>query len=83
MESTWAASLMVPVMWIMVMRNNKCMDCDVSVLFSFEFRRLGLEVVDGFEAVQSFELSLSRPIGINVEGELGCCSVDLAYCLYF
>ena len=49
----------------------------------FEFRRLGLEVVDGFEAVQSFELSLSRPIGINVEGELGCCSVDLAYCLYF
>ena len=42
----------------------------------FEFRRLGLEVVDGFEAVQSFELSLSRPIGINVEGELGYCRVD-------
>ena len=41
----------------------------------FEFRRLGLEVVDGFEAVQSFELSLSRPIGINVEGELGYCSL--------
>jgi hypothetical protein len=25
--------------------------------------------VDAVEAVKSFELSLSRPIGINVEGE--------------
>jgi len=45
----------------------------------FEFRRLGLEVVDGFEAVQSFELSLSRPIGINVEGELGYCRTILSF----
>jgi len=36
----------------------------------FEFRRLVSDQVDGgVEAVQSFELSLSRPIGINVEGE--------------
>jgi len=48
----------------------------------FEFRRLGLEVVDGFEAVQSFELSLSRPIGINVEGELGYCRVDYCFLLH-
>jgi hypothetical protein len=36
----------------------------------FEFRRLVSDQVDGvIEVVQSFELSLSRPIGINVEGE--------------
>jgi len=35
----------------------------------FEFRPLVLDQVDGVEAVQSFELSLSHPIGINVEGE--------------
>lgn len=36
----------------------------------FEFRRLVSDQVDAVvEAVQSFELSLSRPIGINVEGE--------------
>ena len=49
----------------------------------FEFRRLGLEVVDGLEAVQSFELSLSRPIGINVEGELGYCRVDYMSFLFY
>lgn len=35
----------------------------------FEFRRLAPDEVDAVEAVKSFELSLSRPIGINVEGE--------------
>lgn len=36
----------------------------------FEFRRMVSDQVDGVvETVQSFELSLSRPIGINVEGE--------------
>lgn len=35
----------------------------------FEFHRLASEEGDGAEAVQSFELSLLRPIGINVEGE--------------
>ena len=33
----------------------------------FEFRRLGMEKGHGVENVQSFELALSRPIGINVE----------------
>jgi hypothetical protein len=35
----------------------------------FEFRRLASEESVDVDAVQSFELSLSRPIGINVEGE--------------
>jgi S1-C subfamily serine protease len=42
----------------------------LSSTMEFEFRRLGSQVggvdVDG---VESFELNLSRPIGINVEGE--------------
>jgi hypothetical protein len=42
----------------------------------FEFRRLVSDQVDGVvETVQSFELSLSRPIGINVEGEFICLSL--------
>ena len=39
----------------------------------FEFRRLVSDEVDVVEAVKSFELSLSRPIGINVEGETRFC----------
>ena len=39
----------------------------ISPVMDFEFRRLALEKVEA-ESVQSFELSLSRPIGINVEG---------------
>mmetsp|Transcript_22966 Transcript_22966/g.49697 ORF Transcript_22966/g.49697 Transcript_22966/m.49697 type:complete len:1104 (+) Transcript_22966:265-3576(+) len=39
----------------------------LSPTMDFKFRRVALEEVDGVEAVQSFELSLSRPIGINVE----------------
>jgi hypothetical protein len=40
----------------------------MSPSMDFEFRRLTLDKVEA-ESVQSFELSLSRPIGINVEGE--------------
>ena len=40
----------------------------MSPSMDFEFRRLTLEKAEA-ESVQSFELSLSRPIGINVEGE--------------
>jgi hypothetical protein len=40
----------------------------ISPSMDFEFRRLTLEKAEA-ESVQSFELSLSRPIGINVEGE--------------
>lgn len=39
----------------------------LSSTMNFEFCRLASEMVDGVEDVQSFELSLSRPIGINVE----------------
>ncbi len=39
----------------------------ISPTMDFEFRRLILEKVEA-ESVQSFELALSRPIGINVEG---------------
>lgn len=41
----------------------------MSPTMDFEFRRLAPEEVEGMESVKSFELSLSRPIGINVEGE--------------
>ncbi len=39
----------------------------ISPSMDFEFRRLILEKVEA-ETVQSFEVALSRPIGINVEG---------------
>lgn len=39
----------------------------ISPTMDFEFRRLVLEKVEA-ESVQSFEIALSRPIGINVEG---------------
>lgn len=42
----------------------------ISSSMDFEFRHLtSMEEENGVEAVKSFELSLSRPIGINVEGE--------------
>jgi hypothetical protein len=40
----------------------------ISPSMDFEFRRLTIDKVEA-EYVQSFELSLSRPIGINVEGK--------------
>ena len=48
----------------------------ISPSMDFEFRRLAIEKVEA-ESVQSFELSLSRPIGINVEG------MSLHTCLFF
>jgi hypothetical protein len=37
----------------------------------FEFKRLGeQEGAEQLDNIHSFELTLSRPIGINVEGEL-------------
>jgi hypothetical protein len=39
----------------------------ISPSMDFEFRRLTIDKVEA-ESVQSFELSLTRPIGINVEG---------------
>jgi len=39
----------------------------ISATMDFEFRSLGLDEANGADAVKSFELSLSRPIGINVE----------------
>jgi hypothetical protein len=39
----------------------------ISSSMDFEFRRLTVDKVEA-ESVQSFELSLARPIGINVEG---------------
>jgi hypothetical protein len=41
----------------------------ISSTMDFEFRHVTCEEVDTTEVVQTFELSLSRPIGINVEGE--------------
>jgi hypothetical protein len=42
----------------------------LSSTMEFEFRRLGSQVGDAaVDGVESFELNLSRPIGINVEGE--------------
>ena len=42
----------------------------ISSTMDFEFRHVTCEDLDRTEAVQTFELSLSRPIGINVEGEI-------------
>mmetsp|Transcript_39912 Transcript_39912/g.96065 ORF Transcript_39912/g.96065 Transcript_39912/m.96065 type:complete len:1105 (+) Transcript_39912:280-3594(+) len=39
----------------------------ISPSMEFQFRRLASEKMDGEEGVHSFELSLSRPIGINVD----------------
>jgi hypothetical protein len=44
----------------------------ISPTMDFEFRQLTSDEVDSTEVVQTFELSLSRPIGINVEGEVQC-----------
>ena len=42
----------------------------ISSTMDFEFRHVTCDEVDRTEVVQTFELSLSRPIGINVEGEI-------------
>ncbi len=44
----------------------------ISSTMDFEFRHATCDEVDTTEIVQTFELSLSRPIGINVEGEEQC-----------